>query len=630
NTLMHDELRFKTILPFVKNLDHEHQIAFFSIRNIKGEPLLSRPDIIDEAIEILNTLPDNILSQLFSIQDNEGNTLLHETVIFNKSDSLFGRLQPEVFQIRNKDGFTVEEWSKINLSLKWLVKDKAVINTKALSEEEYAETAQQLTQNLNHLWGTFVFGDEQGNVPKEYLTLKVLGDNKIFTPEEIKNALDGMLDKIIKKTPWLGTPPENDSNGLHQFYSQMLHNFEQVVLYGIKDDPPSAQAAGSLISIAKTELEGRCAAAYQAEIEQAKMLLDSDGQELGMEENFDKLARASLTNSIENIVRSKYHGDSHAFTQMLYSIGMAISPDPLSQITIEKSQEEIVAEWTKDKCVSDLKGMIGRLGNEQLQDWFKLSTPDDYRKEIFLSKQEAVKKTEQEIVLESRNSLKQRGLPDSLIDAVLTLFQSTQGVSLVLNLRPRRFVSEAVFQKLNQATTPEEVEEAKTLFSEDNNSDTVKRRELSKQIDQLRDKDALEDDENKLLASLSKERSSLQQKSIGIQGEFNDLKLNAERRIALSMLLKTKNLQLSSDELATIVAEKKTFDDKISNMAEEMEIDFSPSETGLPSRALEYARRVEYTIQFFIEEIEGMKLNKRGTVEILKRIGVLESAEFRG
>ncbi|HEV8051915.1 MAG TPA: hypothetical protein VGP47_05425 [Parachlamydiaceae bacterium] len=608
-------------------LELKDLISVLTNKNNKGETVLHYQETINGIYFFLENLPQQNLNQLFSIQDNAGNTPLHKT---ENASALLDKNQP-AHKIRNDSGFTAQEWYQIGLSSKWLVKDKLARDSNTLTEKEYGEKVTALKETLNSLWNSFVFGDEEGNIPSEYLRLIISDIDQTYTPTEIKNALDVMLDKIIKKTPWLGTPRTEDAEGLHQFYSQMLNNLDEVSSRLSEKDP--SEQAGTLIGIAKVELENRCAAAYQSEIEQAKMLLDFVEEGLGLEANFEKMTRTSLLGTIENIVRRDFNGDSHVFSQMLYSVGMAPSADPLFlldahylKVDVQDCQAKIMAEWTRAKVLSDLTGSIGRIDNDQLQDWFKSSTPEDFGQEFRLNQTE-VQHAEQVIVNETKRVLTHRGFKTPLSENALEIFQSTQGMALIIGTIPRKHVSMGVFEKLNQASTAEEIHDAQDLFIKENEMVRFRKIELLEKEDVLREKpiESLSADEKNMLEALIEERKNLQVKSMGITSEFNALKRSAEAKIKIEELFKMQNIPVSKNELNIIIEEKKIFDSKIRDLAEESDVDFNPSETGLPSKGLEYQRRAAYASEFFSEKDNVIKLNARGAFNIAQHIGVLES-----
>ncbi|HEV8051022.1 MAG TPA: hypothetical protein VGP47_00895, partial [Parachlamydiaceae bacterium] len=639
-TLLHRSSVFMDFFPQINKWDSGVLFQILTIKNARGQIPLHHPvsfkfalgmvDVHDRPYDPLNgfqKLSDDTLNQLFSMQDNEGKTILHDPLIFkyvSKAVNLYSRLNPEVFQIRNNAGFLPEEWGKIFPSIEWLHKNKATTELKVLSKADYQEKSTSLKKNLDVMWESFVFGEEEGNIPGIFLEIDIDGDNILFTSEEVKNNLNVMVGKIINQEAWLGTPPKSEGDALHNFYSQMLTNFEQVV-EGLNLAKSPKEMAGILIGIAKVQLEGRCAAAYQSEIEQARMLLDSNVEEAGLVVNFNKFACASLIECIEKIVRNNYEADSHVFNQMLFSVGLAANSDPLVRVNVPHCQEMIFAEWTKDWIVSSLTENIGRLGVEQLQNWFELLTPETYGQD-FLVKQEKLIETEQEIVRDTKDKLQEMGLQPSLITSCSDMFQSTQGASLRVGINYQKFLSDAVFNRLLQATTLDDIQAALEMLKLENASDRSRREALRNNNDALKAKKSPTATDKETLENIRKEMRGLQEKQIFSGGELSTMKLSAETRIKLRKLIEITNPSLSKDEFNTILAQKKIFDDAIFALADKMDISFVPRETGLPSRGVERLRRIDYASQFFTKKDGVLKLNKRGAVEIVLRIDVLESA----
>lgn len=114
-------------------------------------------------------------------------------------------------------------------------------------------------------------------------------------------------------------------------------------------------------------------------------------------------------------------------------------------------------------------------------------------------------------------------------------------------------------------------------------------------------------------ANIIKEKSDLQQKIMRVGMELRTAVTYAKTRVGL---LEELGKDLSKrEDLAILLEGKKKFDNAISELAEEQEIDFTAGESGLPSLALENTRRLEYAKQFLD--------NDRGAIEILLTTGVL-------
>ncbi|HEV8053128.1 MAG TPA: hypothetical protein VGP47_11590 [Parachlamydiaceae bacterium] len=623
---LHNKEIYALFLPILPKLGRSEFVELNLCQDENGLTPLHNADIFGIALPLLNKLNKEGLNEIFS-KKYDGNTLLHDPVLLAKAGNLLKRISRVVLKIRSKENISPMEWVNCRLSNNWLVKDKVPIHSKPLTKEEYQLKAAVLKLEIDNLWSSFVFGEEDGEVPSEYLRMEISNTSQIFTPDEIKAALDSMTDKINDQLAWLGTPSAENPEALHLFYSQMLTNFEELVSLLNTQDMP-AEKAGPLINLAKVILEGRCAAAYQSEIEQSKMLISSSVEGEGIDANFNKMALASLTECIERIVREKAKGDSHFFSQMLFSVGMAPAADPLSRVPIENCQNVVKSVWTKDKAVSSLTEILGRLDVDQLEYWFKLRTPVEYGKEYSI-KQAEIQKEEQVIVQEAKLKLKQNGLEDALVDSTLELFQSSKGAGLRVGSPQRNYLSESLFSKLDQVSTVEELLEAQKLYDLENQIERDRKLELLGKEDLLNEKpkETLTDEEKKLLAAYVKERRELQQKNIGEGGEFRAMKLQAETKIKMYELIHKANPMLTKENFDFIISAKKSFDEQILALVDKSEVSFSPWETGLPSIAQENLRKHDYASQFFIMKDEKMKLNKRGTMDILFHLGILESSK---
>ena len=92
-----------------------------------------------------------------------------------------------------------------------------------MTEQEFAEKAVKLRPAMETLWNTLRFGTGPGEVNLLMLEIEMPDKTKRqCTPEEFLGALRKSADLIEKKTPWLGTPPEDKPAELFKFYCGVL------------------------------------------------------------------------------------------------------------------------------------------------------------------------------------------------------------------------------------------------------------------------------------------------------------------------------------------------------------------------------------------------------------------------
>lgn len=275
----------------------------------------------DNGIEMVRTL----LTQLHS----DGNTVLHRANQRPFFEEFAKVVNIEISEMYNRDGLSPIDLDAYKLSPEWLEKPKfSSLNVNDVSRGMYQQRANTLKNEVLSLWDSLVFGiGDKHSLP---LTLLII-NGAARSGADIREKLGRMLDKIVTKKAWLGTPRLDEAAGLHLFYSEMLLNFEAVIAFLKKVRDP-LQTAGYLIDIAKVEFEERCAAAYQEEIEQKALLCAPDETQSSVEQLFERAAGKALRALNDKVSRTKVRGsvDVHYSRRLSYASGLVRVPDPLA------------------------------------------------------------------------------------------------------------------------------------------------------------------------------------------------------------------------------------------------------------------------------------------------------------
>jgi len=387
--------------------------------------ILHEQQELSQILPILQQYPERDWTEIFSLQDKSGNTPLHSFFDLSTVKNILKRLDPSVMDIGNRLKQTLLDRFYIP-STAWLQAPKTTVIQESLNEDEYEGRANALKEQVLSLWDTLSFGEEEGQVPPIFLR----SGSQNFTKEQVHAALGSMLEKIVSKLPWLGTPPEGDREALHEFYTPMLLNFEKIV-QKLQEKADPNETAGVLFDIAKTELEGRCAAAYQGEIEQSAALISGEEANLSTDALLERGAKNTLVEVIEKIMRSLGSTDVHTYNQLAHAGGLLSAPDPLSHFSVANCRERLEREWVIPRILPNLSEAFKKIPTEQMIDWLKEKTDDLFGDEYLSLKREAQAR-EEELLDSTKNSLLGKGLNEGQVDSAIELFKSSRGASLAI------------------------------------------------------------------------------------------------------------------------------------------------------------------------------------------------------
>ena len=318
-------------------------------------------------------------------------------------------------------GITAADQLATELSPSWLTKPKFSTGVFSISKEEYSGRIQSIKVQMEQLWALLHFGLGEGQLHPSLLEIE--GQER-SSAEVQKALLEEVWEKMRDEKAWMGTPPENNKEAVHQFYCLMLVNLEEILKkLGEKNNPQ--ETAGCLISIAAPVFQGRCAIAYQMEIQQARDLLSGEQRDLN---SFIKGAAANaLQIQIERLVGFKYRGNVHALTQFLYAAGMTPLPDALPPITVEAAQQEMIQRWD---LLRFALGFARAVPEGMDVNWLKEQAPPDFG-QIYLEAKKACQIQEGLLKQQVEQLLLERLSPEQ-VEKVVKLFNSFWALSFSL------------------------------------------------------------------------------------------------------------------------------------------------------------------------------------------------------
>lgn len=515
--------------------------------------------------------------------------------------------------------------SNIEVSQKWLASEKYNQDFKALTREEYNVRVSHLKQKIDTLWNQLTFGSGENQVPKSYLI-------KNLNPFEIKSKLDIMLQRMIERTAWLGTPPEHDKGRLLAYYSQMVTNFE-TILEKIKNQPHK-EIAAALINIAQVEVEGRCAGAYQAEIEQLKMFLTNEYENMAPEAIFKKQVNTTLSNMNESVVRDFLHSDVHYLNALNFAVKLVHDPDPLISNT-RRAYNLLKNALYPEKMINEFVNTSSKIRLEILYDWFVTNTPSDFSgKQQTLEEIKRIKKQESDSLSTAKSELKKLGLSQKTQKDLIELFSSREYIKII-DLKEKW---KALGPRLLEELLSQDEEAWKSEIKLQAIVELIKESPGFQQITNA-NKAKLAIEQKKYIDSIKSDFLSQYKLNKQIQKKIDSDKKNNET--FLPKIFHTK--QAINNPLSEILRIKKEYDDSIQALGNtlftqkalsegELVQGYNRKKEGLPSQRMEAERKREYAEQFFRKPEEGEETNAanqkpwlthKGALVILKALGVL-------
>jgi hypothetical protein len=666
------------VLPKLQHLPMESFIKAARTRNNEGKLPLSYPSFFRMVVERLDKCSNEELTQALAIQNNAGFPLLHEKKIFWLVTPWIAEGRIDLERILYSSGLSFKEISSRSLSSSWITKSKEAAAVTLVDKDAYDQRVATLKPRAEKLWSSLSFGTAPGEVSPLLLEISTSDNEKrTYTPQEILTTLNEIIELMVKETAWLGTPPPDKTEELHQFYSGMLVDFEEIISK-LEGSENKNEIAGYLISMAAVRLEGRCASAYRAETRQKKELL------LGKDCNVNSLIKtaseATLQSIIERIVRDDYQSDSHAMNQFSYAAGLSSGPDYLTHITLEDAQRELVEECNMHEMYEGFKAGVPF---EYAIDWLKINTPKAYGEKYLDLKK---KMEEKEGVLIDGIKMKLSAtIPSEQVEKILKILPSigttlsssnlktaskeellekafstanaqlkslkSSSAQLRFFLKPETFISDPNgFSKADLVSCKENIQKELVNYKEKLKAEIAN--EAYKNADSLKIRTAgmaraeknafIESQKREPLPELTQEekKSFLSNKTetekLGFLPDRVKM-LYTQELVSLTnttnALVKQLEATLEFDKMATeagipsenrldVLQAKDLYEAELKNLGEMVgneEISFSRSDHGLPSRACEEARQLEYNEQY-------MNDPKKVYLHILSELGVLETS----
>ncbi len=334
--------------------------------------------------EILSEDPESLKKCLTAIQSDQ-DTLLHRANQREFFKPYLEMISLDIRKVLNADGLSPMDFMEYTFNQKWLAKPKfSSSHHQVLSKDAYSQKVKSLKKEILKLWDALVFGTQPNNISPKLLFLSLdhvsgLKISKQVTPQNLRSKLVIILDKIENKTPWLGTPPEDELADLHLFYCEMLLNFESVLTY-LKELNKSEITAAYLIDIAKVDLEGRCAMGYQEEIEQKVSLSSPESEHMTFDTLLEKAVVKALRASIEHYLRTSSSKSQskqlvHYSRQLNHVCGLTKTADPLDRSTQKQKQQLRESLTAKFNLKTFLEDVSRNIEKEVLIDSLKNQTP---------------------------------------------------------------------------------------------------------------------------------------------------------------------------------------------------------------------------------------------------------------
>lgn len=566
------------------------------------------PDSFEQVFSLCSELPPEALFVLFTAQDSDGRTLLHN---FNyKSDIHLALYQylanrlPDTFDVitslKDKWGLSALDlytmMSSMTVSSRWLRQAKTVnqssVDEQPLSKEAYVARAAKVEEDILSLWKTLHFGigKAEGQVDLMQFATKKMNNNPTLIakiPETTEAALKVILSKLKAQTAWLATPRADEPEALHAFYSEDLKNLETIVTYLQKKENPEV-TAGYLFRIAAPEKEERCAAGYKVEFGQAAMEIDREEGRVDL--SVEGTLRTSLSLallSMNDVILKQFGGDSHVAAHFQYLTGFSSTPDPLLSEKHKKDLMNMLKDtWDLKSIIVLAAKALKKIDKALLDEWLANqaapSNPSFLLQTTLLLENDAQKRLERQL-------LEIRGLSAEQRSEIVNFCTSISGSGLKyggpLSAKMQDAIKNLSEEERGRLFNPKtEIREMQELFSQ---------------------------------------HSDLMPTEIGAKRAFREdfAKLYYNNRL-LARLKETFNITDSS-LLERIMEAKGNFDQRLRTFTNEQEIAFLPEEHGLPSKAIKEMEKRKFLEKFYLPNSE--ELNVAAVLSLLlKNCGVVE------
>jgi hypothetical protein len=568
------------VLEYLKRKNKANQICIHNVVMCKV--------VLPHLISIDPELAMNALL----IRDDKGNSALHTRVILDIAKPLVDLLKYDLSKCVNLAHLS--PINRVEFLDGWMksYKVRGGIH-EPLKESEYDARALKAENEVLSIFDALHFSQE-GGINPEFL---FSGNKQKLTKEKIiqqkaavRVALVEILQKIKEKRVYLGTPEASDRRGLHLFYSEMLLNLEQIVTF-IKGQEANVQA-GTIVQLASVEMEGRCAAAHQAEIRQRAdcCMLNMGNSKISL----DSIIRGALNNGLIRIVEEvlklrSSSSDVHIFTRLLFSVGLVMSDDPLCKsLDVDEAFALINSRMNFHEYFN---GLEKDLAPEYVDEFVRNLIPLDYDKEFALqdARPSSYKKLMHDVSTQERALFETfqglclaLGCPEENKAPLMSFFKEYRSANL--NQLKKVLEQETDLEKANAVLIKQEQEECdKTTFK----NPLQKRMKLQN------------------LVISQKQRSDA---ILTVQNKLDQLGIRREEHVKIVDAF-------ISYQTALIALAEQFPEDSDGEGAEALHFSFSLNTQILPSRAIELARQLKHN--------ESLDTSKVRLMRLLEHFGVI-------
>jgi hypothetical protein len=352
-------------------------LEYLESENRERKICIHNPAMLKVMLPHLESIDPQLAIDAVNIRDRDGNSVFHNREILSFARDFIHRHKINLSKYVNHVGLLPLE--KAQFVKDWLEKRKALGGlTEPIANSEYNARMQKAEKEILTIFNSLHFGKDSGVNP-QYLFTEGRVD---MTPaaiarqkEVVREALNVILTNMKTKRAWLGTPDGNNHEALGLFYSEMLMNLETVLSF-IRSQEDQVKA-GTLVQMAAVVIEGRCAAAHQAEIRQrSQCCLMSMGKE-GM--TLDGMIQGALNTSLMKVVDAVFRNisesaDVHVLTRLMYSVGLVASDDPLCRaITVDMAFSLITSSLDYHAFFKDLD-----IPQEYIDEFLRSKLPEDF------------------------------------------------------------------------------------------------------------------------------------------------------------------------------------------------------------------------------------------------------------
>ena len=213
---------------------------------------------------------------------------------------------------------------------------------------------------------------------------------ELVDPElrDLEDGMAGLVGHLQDRDPWLGTPPEDDVDGVNAFYDE-LNAYSAHVLDALGKMEPERDDSGAVVSDDRAPILRElatgghaCAARWMAEMKAAASIV------CNFESNQDlpSLAAAAVHSDVVRTVdqlSTRTANDVHTVNQLLYAAGISSREDALPPDYLDGEAELDAARKTISEVSKPVSAVIGLLSRnaearEMFITWLGENMPEEF------------------------------------------------------------------------------------------------------------------------------------------------------------------------------------------------------------------------------------------------------------